>query len=279
MAQEAQPPPPPTVHPVAPGAEALKDRSDFILIGEARQGGVMRGRAPKGTVRLSFDGEEISYARDGGFLIAFDRDAGREAVLRAELAGGGAIERLVPVAPGDWPIQHVNADLRAGVPAEEFVRRRAVELEQIRAARAVHADSGGWRQSFRWPLEGRISGEFGSQRIYRGTPGSYHSGVDIAGRAGTPFVAPADGVVVLAAKEPFTLEGHLLMIDHGMGLNSAFLHCSSLAVEQGERVRQGQVIGAVGSSGRATGPHLHWGMKWNDARIDPRRLAGPMPRK
>jgi murein DD-endopeptidase MepM/ murein hydrolase activator NlpD len=118
---------------------------------------------------------------------------------------------------------------------------------------------------------------FGSQRIYRGEPGAYHSGLDIAtGASGTPFVAPADGVVILAAKEPFTLEGHLLMIDHGMGLNSAFLHCSQLLVEEGDRVRQGQLIGRIGATGRATGPHLHWGMKWNNARIDPILLTGPM---
>jgi len=222
---------------------------------------------------------EIPLAEDGAFLIAFDRDAAEQAVLRAEFRHGGYIERLIRITPGDWRIQHVDADYRAGVPEQEFLKRRATELEKIAAAREVRTDSTGWRQSFRWPLEGRISGVFGSQRVYRGKPGSYHGGVDVAARAGTPFVAPADGVVILAAEEPFTLEGHLLMIDHGMGLNSAFLHCSSLAVKEGDVVRQGQVIGTAGSSGRTTGPHLHWGMKWNDARIDPLRLAGPMPGK
>jgi murein DD-endopeptidase MepM/ murein hydrolase activator NlpD len=83
-------------------------------------------------------------------------------------------------------------------------------------------------------------------------------------------------VVILAAEKPFTLEGNLLMIDHGMGLNSAFLHCSQLLVREGERVKQGQVIGRIGATGRATGPHLHWSLKWNDARIDPILLTGPM---
>ena len=94
---------------------------------------------------------------------------------------------------------------------------------------------------------------------------------------GTVALAPADGVVILAADHPFTLEGNLLMIDHGMGLNSAFLHLSRIDVHVGDRIRQGQVIGRVGRTGRATGPHLHWGMKWRDARIDPLLLAGPMP--
>ena len=97
--------------------------------------------------------------------------------------------------------------------------------------------------------------------------------MDIAAASGTAFVAPADGVVVLAAADAFTLEGHLLMIDHAMGLNSAFLHASELLVKEGDVVKQGQIIGRVGATGRASGPHLHWGMKWNSARIDPKLLV------
>tara|TARA_R110000782_G_scaffold182437_6_gene272731 strand:+ start:74144 stop:75028 length:885 start_codon:yes stop_codon:yes gene_type:complete len=275
----AAPPSLPSVSPVAPGSRAIAERSDFILIGEARQGGLMRGTVPKGTRALRFDDVEIPVDKDGQFVIAFDRDAPETATLRAELKGGAFIERLLTIQPGNWRIEHVNASMTAGVPSAEFRRRRAVELERIHAARSIHSDSDGWRQNFRWPIVGRISGLFGSQRIYRGTPGSYHSGVDIAAGTGAAFVAPADGVVILAAEEPFTLEGHLLMIDHGMGLNSAFLHCSSLFVKEGDVVRQGQTLGTVGATGRATGPHLHWGMKWNAARLDPKMIAGPMPEK
>ena len=153
---------------------------------------------------------------------------------------------------------------------------RRPELARIAAARKVDSDVGGWRQDFVWPVKGRISGRFGSQRVYRGEPGSYHSGIDIAGRTGTPYVAPADGVVVLAAESPFTLEGNLLIIDHGMGLSSAFLHSSELLVRVGDRVRQGQEIGKIGATGRATGPHLHWGLVWRGARLDPLLFTGPM---
>ena len=75
--------------------------------------------------------------------------------------------------------------------------------------------------------------------------------------------------MILAARDAFTLEGHLLMIDHGMGLNSAILHCSALLVSEGQRVRQGEEVARVGMSGRATGPHLHWSLKWREARLDP----------
>ena len=102
--------------------------------------------------------------------------------------------------------------------------------------------------------------------------------MDIAtGSSGTPFVAPADGVVTLAAASSFSLEGRLLMIDHGMGLNSAFLHCSAHAVNVGDVVRQGQFIGRIGATGRATGPHLHWSIKWREARLDPLLFVGVMP--
>ena len=96
------------------------------------------------------------------------------------------------------------------------------------------------------------------------------------GASGTPYVAPADGVVVLAV-QGYSLEGNLLIIDHGQGLNSAFLHSSRLYVKQGDRVRQGQHIGDIGASGRATGPHLHWSIKWHEARLDPLLFLPPMP--
>jgi murein DD-endopeptidase MepM/ murein hydrolase activator NlpD len=153
---------------------------------------------------------------------------------------------------------------------------RPAELAQIAAARAQLTDAQGWRQRFLWPATGRISGLFGAQRIYRGEPGAYHSGTDIARPTGTPVVAPADGVVILAADRPFTLEGNLLMIDHGGGLNSAFLHLSRIDVKVGEHVRRGQAIGAIGMTGRATGPHLHWSLRWRDARLDPMLMAGAM---
>jgi hypothetical protein len=262
----------------APGAAAsVAPRMGFHFDGIFRQGGVVRGDAPGGTRRLTLDGEAVPVTGDGHFLIGFGRDHGTDATLVATLDDGTSVTEALTIAPTSWRIEHVNAAPRAGVTSAEFQRRRAPELERINAARAVRSQVDGWRQNFLWPVTGRISGLFGSQRIYRGEPGSYHSGVDIARPAGTPIVAPADGVVILAAQTPFTLEGYLLMIDHGMGLNSAFLHLSRIDVAEGDRVTRGDRIGAIGSSGRATGPHLHWSMKWGTERIDPRFLAGPMP--
>lgn len=249
---------------------------EILLSGTLSQGGVATGSVPKGTVVLTLDGKPAPVAADGRFLIAFDRDAAPDAKLVARLADGRTVERPIKVAPRAWRIERIDAPLRPVKSSEAFLALRRPELARIAAARTTVTDAAGWRQTFIWPRKGRISGLFGSQRIYQGQPGAYHGGVDVAGPTGEPVVAPADGVVILAADKPFTLEGHLLMIDHGMGLNSAFLHLSRIDVKEGEHVRQGQVIGAIGATGRATGPHLHWGMKWNDARIDPLLAAGAM---
>ena len=248
-------------------------RTEFWLASDPVQGAVIIGRAPSGAQSVALNGQSLALAQDGFFLMGFDRDAENSASLVATLTNGQRIEKYLPVRPGDWKIENVDANPTGGAgTTAEFQRRRGPELARINAARRQNVQSGGWRQEFIWPVKGRLSGFFGSQRIYRGSPGSYHSGMDIAVPTGTNYVAPADGVVILAAQMPFTLEGHLLMIDHGMGLNSAFLHSSQLLVSEGDVVRQGQVIGKVGMTGRASGPHLHWGMKWNAARVDPKLL-------
>ncbi|MEA3002086.1 MAG: hypothetical protein QOH81_874 [Sphingomonadales bacterium] len=251
---------------------------DFALRGDIAQGGLVYGTAPAGTEALSLDGRPVPLSPDRAFVIGFDRDRAAPAVLEARLPGGRTLRRALDVAPRRWAIERVDVAQRpAGVPDADYLRIRESEVARIAAARAIRSDSQGWRQHFIWPARGRISGIFGSQRIYRGQPGSFHAGVDVAAGAGATVVAPADGVVVLAGPPAFTLEGNLLIVDHGMGLNSAFLHLSSQAVKLGDRVRQGQAIGTVGMTGRATGPPLHWAIKWLDARVDPAPVARPMP--
>ena len=250
--------------------------SDFSLTGEPVQGGLVSGTAPTGVTALTLDGQSVPFGRDGRFILGFDRDHAGQALLSGRFPDGGVVQRTIQVRPRSWAIEHVDVAQRPTSSTAEFLRIREGELARIGAARARSSTSEGWRQRFAWPARGRISGVFGSQRVYRGEPGAYHSGVDVAAGAGATVVAPADGVVVLAGPPSFSLEGNLVIIDHGMGLNSAFLHLASSSVSEGQVVRQGQPIGTVGATGRATGPHLHWGMKWGNARIDPQQLAGPM---
>ncbi|WP_062783272.1 M23 family metallopeptidase [Novosphingobium capsulatum] len=243
------------------------------------QGGWLRGVAPAGAAALALDGVPLPLASDRGFLIGFDRDAPATSMLTITDSAGAVSQVPLSVAPRDWQIERVDAPLRPpGVPDAEFLARRATERAQIDAARAQRTTAQGWRQAMVQPAPGRFSGRFGAQRIYRGQPGAYHGGLDMASPTGTPFVAPADGVVVLAAEAPFTLEGRLLMLDHGMGLGSAFLHCSSHLVRVGEAVSRGQPLGTVGMTGRATGPHLHWALAWQMGtvmrRLDPLLFLG-----
>ncbi|CAN5287841.1 M23 family metallopeptidase [soil metagenome] len=277
---DTQAPPPVVAMPAPPPPEHQGPcpPREVRLDGAARQGSVLHGQALDGQIAVSLNGRPVPLAPDRRFLIALDRDEPATATIRVTLQGTcGQFDKTLTIAPGKWDIQHVDASITGGVSSAEFKARRAAELERIAAARAkmTPGSSEGWRQDFIWPVVARISGQFGSQRIYRGTPGSYHSGVDLAAGAGATYVAPADGVVLLAVDAPFTLEGNLLMIDHGMGLNSAFLHSQRLLVKEGDVVRRGQPIGIVGATGRVTGPHLHWGMKWKDARLDPAALVQP----
>ena len=266
------PPPPPGIAPLPPRS------GELFVIGELTQGGWITGLAPFGARSLALDGQAVPFEADGRFFAAFDRDAGTSSTLVARLADGRTVTRALAISPRAWQVEHIPLGPRPGTPPDPvFLQRRAGELAQINAARSVNAQSDGWRQHFIWPVRGRISGRFGSQRIYPAGPAAYHSGTDIAtGASGTPYVAPADGVVVLAASSPFSLEGNLLMIDHGMGLNSAFLHSSQILVRVGDHVKQGQVIGRIGMTGRATGPHLHWSMKWRSAKLDAMLFTGPM---
>lgn len=253
-------------------------RRNFAFEGALEQGGWIRGTVPSNTVSAALRGTPLSYDAQGRFFAAFDRDESSNVTLSATLDDGQVISRTLAIAPRGWDIERVNLARRPGGASESFLVRRRPELEAIYLARQKRTGAEGWRQDFVWPVTGRISGRFGSQRIYRGEEaGSYHSGIDVtSGTSGTPYVAPADGVVVLA-REDFSLEGNLLIIDHGQGLNSAFLHSERIYVREGERVRQGQHIGDIGATGRATGPHLHWSLMWRDSRLDPLLFTGPMP--
>ena len=254
-------------------------RDSFSYSGSMIQGGIVIGIAPAGTSLLSFNGVDVPVAADGRFLIGFDRDAAPTATLVATLDDARRVRDTLTIAPRGWDVSRLDSLPKIPLPQPDFDRLRPAELAQINAARRIQSDSRGWRQPFLWPTTGRISTLFGSQRIYKNNEaGSYHSGLDVAKPTGSVILAPADGVVILAADHPFTLEGNLLMIDHGAGLNTAFLHLSRIDVHVGQRVLRGQPVALSGMTGRATGPHLHWSLKWRDAKIDPLLVAGPMPR-
>ena len=260
-----------------PFASAPAAETGVRLDGPRTQGGLLRGRVvPGSTVELG--GVPVRVSRDGWFLIGFGRDAPPEAELAVVFPDGRRERRILEVAPREYRIQRID-----GLPARKVTPRSEEDLARIRAevrmvkkARTIDDSRTDFLDGFRWPVKGRISGVYGSQRILNGEPRRPHYGIDIAAPAGTKVLAPAGGVVTLTHPDMF-FSGGTLIIDHGHGLSSAFLHLSRILVETGERVAQGRPIAEVGSTGRSTGPHLDWRMNLFDQRIDPSLLAGPMP--
>lgn len=249
-----------------PGARTTLD-GDFI------QGGLVIGRTvPGATIKL--DEIDAPVADDGRFVLGFDRDYGDEAVLTIVYPDGQEETRKFEIASREYNVQRIDGLPPAKVTPRTAEQRAQIEREwlQKRDARAnIHR--GSWfAEPFRWPATGPISGVFGSQRILNGEPRRPHYGLDIAAPAGAPVAAPAGGVVVLAETGMY-FEGGLVMLDHGNGLVSALMHLSRVDVEEGRRVAAGDIIGAVGATGRATGPHLHWGLQWAGQNLDPQRLV------
>jgi murein DD-endopeptidase MepM/ murein hydrolase activator NlpD len=244
-----------------------------ILPASASQGALVIGSTHP-AAGVTVDGRNIQVAPDGSFVFGIGRDATGEVVVSVRQPGTGVVEHRITVTSRDWPIERIAGVPPATVnPPPEIAARIAREQARVVAARARDDAREDYAQPFIWPVQGRISGRFGNQRIYMlpdgsGSPKSPHSGMDIAVPQGTPVKAPAAGIVTFAAPDLY-LTGGTVLLDHGHGVSSNFLHLSRLDVKVGDRVEQGQVIGAVGMTGRATGPHLHWGMNWFDVRVDP----------
>ena len=190
-------------------------------------------------------------------------------------------EQEIAIAQREYLLQNITGVPQQTVtPSEEHLARIRSEREKVRAAKALRLarDDGlnALQTGFSWPVTGRISGVYGSQRIYNGTPGSPHYGVDVARPEGTPVMAPAPGEVTLAEPDLF-YSGGTIILDHGYGFSSSFLHLSEVSVSVGDRLQTGDRLGAIGATGRATGPHLDWRMSWLNQRIDPQLLVPPMP--
>ena len=248
------------------------------LRGEWRQGNVIFGRAAPGST-VSFNGRALRVSPDGQFLIGLDRDEPPRARLTVARPGVTTERREFEVALRTYDIQRIDGLPPSQVtPPPKALKRIQRDYAQVREARRRDTLRADVFQGFIWPCLGPISGVYGSQRILNGVPKQPHFGVDVAVPVGTPVRAPAGGVVTLAAPDMY-YTGGTLMIEHGHGLSSAFLHLSKLHVKVGQIVSQGDLIGEVGMTGRATGPHLDWRINWLDARVDAQLLAGPMPGK
>ena len=247
------------------------------LDGEMVQGALIQGSTAPGT-KLTIDGRAIRVSTNGDFLIGFGRDAPGKIRLRASFPDGSKHRRTLKVRQRKYKIQRIDGLSKRKVsPSKKDLKRIRAEGKLINAARARDTDRPFFRGGFVWPVRGRISGIYGSQRILNGKPRRPHLGVDIAAPKGTPIVAAADGIVRIAHGGMF-FTGKTVAIDHGHGLISIYAHMSKVTVENGQRVKKNDRIGEVGATGRATGPHLHWGVSLFRTRLDPKLLVGPMKR-
>lgn len=247
------------------------------LRGKLEQGAVIVGDIDPGA-HVTLDGKPVMVSGDGLFVMGFGRDAAPTATLKVTYADGRAETRKLAIAKRDYEIQRINGVARKYVtPPADVLKRIAKERKLKAASRPTDTPDTYFAKKFEWPAKGIISGVYGSQRIFNGKPRRPHFGVDVAAPTGTPIVAPADGIVRLAQPDMF-FEGGLVFLDHGHGLIGYFMHMSKIDVKTGEHVKRGQKIGEIGQTGRATGPHVHWGMTWLGTYVDPATLVGPMPK-
>lgn len=247
----------------------------LALDGKRVQGGLLVGRTDPGTTVI-FDGRPIRVSRAGEFVIGFTRDAAPTATLELRYPDGSQRKETLAVERRTYDIQRIDGLPPLMVtPPKEMLARIERENRLVKQARDRDTAKAYFLKGWIWPSKGRISGVYGSQRILNGEPRQPHFGVDIAAPVGTPVVAPSDGVVTLAQKDLY-YTGGTIVIDHGHGLSSTFLHMQDVTVKKGQAVRQGDRLGTIGKTGRASGAHLDWRMNLFDARIDPALLVPPM---
>jgi len=260
---------------VSAAISAAEPGAPYELRGDWQQGSVLIGTTTPGA-HVKFNGRVLKVSAEGLFVFGLDRDEKADAELAIALPGGKEVVEHHTVAPRDWDVQPIDGlPPKLVNPPPAAAARIKTEGAKIAAAKQHDTDRSDFNTPFIWPAHGRISGVFGSQRILNGEPKTPHYGVDVAVPIGTPILAPAGGVVSLAERDLY-FTGGTVIIDHGHGLQSILVHLSKVLVKPGDVVKQGQLVAESGMTGRATGPHLHWGLYWFNEHVDAQKFTGPM---
>jgi len=246
-----------------------------ILSGTAIEGGLIIARTNPAN-RILLDDNAIEISENGVFVIGFHRESDVPVSLRIIAPDGSMMTSNLTPRQRDYNIQRIDGLKQTMVtPPANVLARIKADSKAVRAAREQETPLGDFWRGFDWPARGRISGVYGSQRILNGEPRQPHYGIDIAAPRGTPVRAPASGKVMLVKDLYFS--GWTVVIAHGLGVNSSFLHLDQVDVKAGMMIKRGDLIGTIGATGRATGPHLDWRIDWQGRRIDPGLLVSPMP--
>lgn len=243
----------------------------MTLPATVQQGQLVIGRATVGS-QVTVGERTTRVDNEGRFVFGIERDAPESLIVAIRRPDGSTERHQIAVTQRQYRIERVDGLPQHTVtPNPELARRIAEEQARVADARRRDDDRDDYAGGFDRPAQGRISGVYGSQRIDNGVPKSPHYGLDIAVPTGTPVKAPAAGIVSFAAPD-LILTGGTVLIDHGHGLTSSFLHLSRIDVKVGDRVERGEVFAKAGATGRASGPHVHWGFNWFDMRLDPALL-------
>ncbi len=241
----------------------------FSYRGQAVQGGLLIARTAPGA-QVTVDGAAVEVTPEGHFMIGFGRFDEAAKTVAITHPDGHSESHRIAVQMREFPTERVDGLPPAKVnPPAEVGERIAREQKQVVAARKMISHQAHFLEEFIWPARGRVSGVYGSRRILNGEPKRPHYGMDIANRTGTAVVAPASGVVRLAEADLY-YSGGTVILDHGYGLNSTYLHLSRVDVQVGQVINRGEKIGEIGATGRASGPHLDWRLNLGSSvRLDP----------
>ena len=242
------------------------------ISGEWIQGGLILGQVDPDH-QLEFLGKSVRVADDGHFVIGMGRDTSEEVALLEKTPAGEVINHRFHVKQRQYREQWIEGvpQKTVDVPEESLSRIRK-ETKLVKVSRRIDSTRQDYRESFVWPLVGTITGVYGSRRFYNGQGRKPHYGIDIAAPKGTKVKAPASGKVTLVHNDMY-FSGGTLIIDHGHGVSSTFIHLHKILVQEGDNIEQRQVIAEVGSTGRSTGPHLDWRVNWFNQRLDPQLLV------
>ena len=246
-----------------------------VIRGSAIEGGLIIARTMPGS-RVEIDDTAVPVSATGLFLVGFHHQSDTPQRIQITNADGARHSTVLTAVQREYDIQRIDGlEPKMVTPPEDVIKRIKRDATAVREARTRITPLGDFVNGFKWPVRGQISGIFGSQRILNGRARAPHYGIDIAAPKGTAVLAPASGRVTLVMDLYYS--GWTILVAHGLGLNSSFLHLDQVAVSTGEQVKRGALLGWVGSSGRSTGPHLDWRLDWQGRRLDAALIAGPMP--
>ncbi len=251
-----------------PFLEAESATNRFYIFGKAVQGNMLYGRTTPGS-KVFIGNKSIPVSKKGEFIFGISRDSVGDLKVKVKFPNGTEDTRTLLIKENKWNIQKINALPKKQVdPSKEDLEIIRSQAKEVKQAREISSKPSLFPGCFIQPIEGKISSIYGSQRILNGVPKSPHLGLDIAAKEGTPIKASGSGTVTYAVTDNF-YNGQMVIIDHGYGISTSYSHMSKINVKVGDKVKKGSIIGLVGSSGRSTGPHLHWGVTWFNTPLNP----------